>query len=203
MPEPVRRSPFREMRKTFTLYFRPIAPPIGLRHAAAISLGVHSFMSVARIIKKYPNRRLYDTEISSYITVDDVRQLVMDEELFEVRDAKTGQDLTRSVLLQIISEQEQCKTPVLSTPLLNQVIRFRGNPLQALLGQYMERSMQLFLEQQARFRKQMGNLLGQTSWMTIDQMVGEHDREFWQNLENNIDGENTAVQSAEASGSKA
>lgn len=160
-------------------------------------------MSVARIIKKYPNRRLYDTEISSYITVDDVRQLVMDEELFEVRDAKTGQDLTRSVLLQIISEQEQCKTPVLSTPLLNQVIRFRGNPLQALLGQYMERSMQLFLEQQARFRKQMGNLLGQTSWMTIDQMVGEHDREFWQNLENNIDGENTAVQSAEASGSKA
>jgi polyhydroxyalkanoate synthesis repressor PhaR len=76
-------------------------------------------MAATRIIKKYPNRRLYDTEISSYITIEDVRQLIVDGEEFEVRDAKSGDDLTRLVLLQIISEQEQDGEPVLSTQLLS------------------------------------------------------------------------------------
>ena len=88
-------------------------------------------MAATRIIKKYPNRRLYDTEISSYITIEDVRQLILDGEDFEVRDAKSGDDLTRSVLLQIIADQEQDGEPMLSTQLLSQLIRFYGDSCRA------------------------------------------------------------------------
>ena len=95
----------------------------------------------ARVIKKYPNRRLYDTEISSYITIEDVRQLIVEGEEFEVRDARTGDDLTRCVLLQIIAEHEQDGEPVLSTQLLGQIIRFYGDSLQSYMGSYLERSM--------------------------------------------------------------
>ena len=98
-------------------------------------------MSAIRIIKKYPNRRLYDTEICSYITIEDVRQLIVDGENFEVRDAKTGEDLTRQVLLQIITEHEQDGQPMLSTQLLSQLIRFYGDSLQGFMGNYLERSM--------------------------------------------------------------
>ena len=105
-----------------------------------------------RVIKKYPNRRLYDPEISSYITVEEVRQLILDGEQFEVRDAKTGEDLTRQVLLQIIAEQEQGGEPVLSTQLLSQIIRFYGDSMQGFMGNYLLRFMQLFLEQQNQFR---------------------------------------------------
>ena len=97
-------------------------------------------MAAIRIIKKYPNRRLYDTEISSYITIEDVRQLIVDGEDFEVRDAKTGDDLTRTVLLQIITEQEQDGEPMLSTQLLSHIIRFYGDSMQGFMGNYLERS---------------------------------------------------------------
>lgn len=131
-----------------------------------------------RIIKKYPNRRLYDTEISSYITVEEVRQLILDGEQFEVRDAKTGEDLTRQVLLQIIAEQEQGGEPVLSTQLLSQIIRFYGDSMQGFMGNYLERSMQLFLEQQNQFRQQIGGLLGQSPWTMMNQMA-ERNLEAW------------------------
>lgn len=98
-----------------------------------------------RVIKKYPNRRLYDTEISSYITLEDVRQLIVDREAFEVRDARTGDDLTRAVLLQIIAEQEQEAAPMFCTRLLAQVIRCYGSPVQAQLGPALERSLEAFL----------------------------------------------------------
>ena len=144
-------------------------------------------MAAIRIIKKYPNRRLYDTEISSYITIEDVRQLIVDGEDFEVRDAKTGDDLTRTVLLQIISEQEQDGEPVLSTQLLSQIIRFYGDSLQGFMGNYLERSMQLFMEQQQQFRSQMGNLLGQTPWTMMNQLT-ERNRELWQEFQRNLTG---------------
>ena len=131
-----------------------------------------------RIIKKYPNRRLYDTEISSYITVEDVRPLILDGEQFEVRDAKTGEDLTRQVLLQIIAEQEQGGEPVLSTQLLSQIIRFYGDSMQGFMGNYLERSMQLFLEQQSQFRQQIGGMIGQTPWNVMNQMA-ERNLEAW------------------------
>ena len=124
-----------------------------------------------RIIKKYPNRRLYDTEISSYITLEEVRQLVLDNEDFEVRDAKSGEDLTRSVLLQIISEHEDKGQPMLSPQLLSQIIRFYGDSLQGFMGPYLERSLQVFLDQQNQFRSQLNNLMGQTPWNTLNDLT--------------------------------
>ncbi len=140
-----------------------------------------------RIIKKYPNRRLYDTEISSYITLEDVRQLIVDGEEFEVRDAKSGEDLTRSVLLQIIAEHEQDGQPMLSTQLLSQIIRFYGDSLQGFMGSYLERSMQLFLEQQQQFRSQLNSLLGQTPWTMLNQLT-ERNMDLWKNFQQGLLG---------------
>jgi polyhydroxyalkanoate synthesis repressor PhaR len=128
-------------------------------------------MSQLRIIKKYPNRRLYDTEISSYVTLEDVRQLIIDGESFEVREAKTGKDLTRSVLLQIIAEHEDIGQPIFSTQLLTQVIRFYGDSLQGYIGGYLERSVAMFNEQQSTLRSLVGNLVGQTPWALINQIT--------------------------------
>ncbi|MFZ5635622.1 MAG: polyhydroxyalkanoate synthesis repressor PhaR [Pseudomonadota bacterium] len=144
-------------------------------------------MAVTRIIKKYPNRRLYDTKISSYITIEDVRQLIVDGEEFEVRDAKSGEDLTRQVLLQIIAEHEQDGEPVLSTQLLSQIIRFYGDSLQGFMGSYLERSMQIFLEQQQQFRQQMGGLIGQTPWAMMNQLT-ERNLEMWREFQHNLIG---------------
>ncbi len=141
--------------------------------------------ATTRIIKKYPNRRLYDTEISSYITIEDVRQLIIDGEDFEVRDAKSGEDLTRSVLLQIIADKEQDGEPMLSTQLLSQLIRFYGDSLQGFMGNYLERSMQVFLDQQQQFRQQMGNLLGQTPWTMMNQLT-ERNLELWQEFQRSM-----------------
>ena len=144
-------------------------------------------MAAMRIIKKYPNRRLYDTEISSYITIEDVRQLIVDGEDFEVRDAKSGDDLTRAVLLQIISEQEQDGEPILSTQLLSHIIRFYGDSMQGFMGNYLERSMQLFMEQQQQFRQQMGGMLGQTPWTMMNQLT-ERNLELWQEFQRSLSG---------------
>ncbi len=146
-----------------------------------------------RVIKKYPNRRLYDTEISSYITLEEVRQLVLDGEIFEVRDAKTNDDLTRSVLLQIIAEHEQQGAPMFSVPLLTQIIRFYGDALQGLMGPYLERSMQVFLEQQQQFRKQLHSMVGQTPWAMFNELTSRN-MELWQNLQRSL------VESVHASG---
>ena len=80
-----------------------------------------------RLIKKYPNRRLYDTKTSSYITLVDVKELVLQHEDFQVVDAKTGEDLTRSILLQIILEEEAGGAPMFSSEMLSQMIRFYGS----------------------------------------------------------------------------
>ena len=141
----------------------------------------------ARVIKKYPNRRLYDTEISSYITIEDVRQLVVEGEEFEVRDARTGEDLTRCVMLQIIAEHEQDGEPVLSTQLLSQIIRFYGDSLQCYMGNYLERSMELFLEEQQSFRQQIGGMLGQTPWAMMNQLT-ERNLEQWKEFQANLVG---------------
>ena len=140
-----------------------------------------------RVIKKYPNRRLYDTEISSYITIEDVRQLIVEGEDFEVRDAKSGDDLTRQVLLQIIAEHEQDGEPMLSTQLLSQIIRFYGDSLQGFMGNYLERSMQMFLEQQQQFRQQMSGLIGQAPWTMLNQLT-EKNLEMWKDFQNGLVG---------------
>ncbi|MDA3913964.1 polyhydroxyalkanoate synthesis repressor PhaR [Oleiagrimonas sp.] len=124
-----------------------------------------------RTIKKYPNRRLYDTEISSYITLEEVRQLVLDGEAFEVRDAKSGRDLTRSVLLQIIAEHEEHGQPMLSPKLLTQIIGFYGDTLQGFMGPYLERSLQVFLDQQQHFRAQLEDMLGQAPGTVLNELA--------------------------------
>jgi polyhydroxyalkanoate synthesis repressor PhaR len=115
----------------------------------------------ARLIKKYPNRRLYDTKTSVYITLADVKKLVMGGEEFQVVDAKTGEDLTRSILLQIILEEEAAGAPMFSSDVLTQFIRSYGNAMQGMLGAYLERNMQLFGEIQKSMREQSQKLYGE------------------------------------------
>ena len=103
-----------------------------------------------RVLKKYPNRRLYDTQSSSYITLADVKQMVLDGQAFEVRDAKDGADLTRSILLQIILEEESGGVPMFSTETLSQMIRFYGHAMQGAMGSWFEQNMKAFADMQGR-----------------------------------------------------
>lgn len=111
-----------------------------------------------RTIKKYPNRRLYDTSSSSYITLADVKQLVMTRSAFVVRDAKTQEDLTRSILLQIILEEEAGGAPMFTEDLLANIIRFYGNSMQGVMGNYLEKNIQTFMELQAKLSEQSKGL---------------------------------------------
>ncbi len=107
-----------------------------------------------RVIKKYPNRRLYDTDTSTYITLADVKQLVMSSEPFVVRDAKTNEDLTRSILLQIILEEEAGGAPMFSEAVLANIIRFYGHAMQGFMGSYLEKNVQTFTDIQAKLAEQ-------------------------------------------------
>ena len=111
-----------------------------------------------RVIKKYPNRRLYDTTSSSYITLAQVRELVMSREHFAVRDAKTGGDLTRSILLQIILEEEAGGSPMFTEAMLSNIIRFYGHAMQGFMGSYLEKNIQSFMEIQAKLADQSKGL---------------------------------------------
>ncbi|CAN5844151.1 polyhydroxyalkanoate synthesis repressor PhaR [soil metagenome] len=111
-----------------------------------------------RVLKKYPNRRLYDTQLSTYITLADVKAMVLGGGEFEVRDAKTGEDLTRSILLQIILEEETGGVPIFSAPMLSQLIRFYGHAMQGMMGSYLEKNLQTFTEIQARLAEQSKGL---------------------------------------------
>ena len=111
-----------------------------------------------RILKKYPNRRLYDTEVSSYITLAEVKGMVLQGLDFEVRDAKSGDDLTRSILLQIILEEETGGVPIFSASMLSQIIRFYGHAMQGMMGSYLEKNLQTFTDIQARIADQSKGL---------------------------------------------
>lgn len=103
-----------------------------------------------RILKKYPNRRLYDTLTSSYITLADVKKMVLEGAPFEVRDAKTGDELTRAILLQIILEEETGGVPMFNTQMLAQIIRFYGHAMQGVMGSYLEKNLSALADMQAR-----------------------------------------------------
>lgn len=111
-----------------------------------------------RLIKKYPNRRLYDTQTSSYITLGDVKLLVLENEGFQVVDAKSGEDLTRSILLQIILEEETAGVPIFTSPMLSQIIRFYGNAMQGIMGTFLEKNLQAFMDIQNSFTDQGKNV---------------------------------------------
>jgi polyhydroxyalkanoate synthesis repressor PhaR len=113
-----------------------------------------------RLIKKYPNRRLYDTRTSTYITLVDVKELVLAHEDFQVIDAKTGEDLTRSILLQIILEEESAGMPMFSAEALANVIRFYGNAMQGMMGTYLEKNIQAFMDMQGKLQEQSQAFVG-------------------------------------------
>jgi len=113
-----------------------------------------------RLIKKYPNRRLYDTATSSYITLADVKKLVLDQIPFKVVDAKSNEDLTRNILLQIILEEESTGAPMFSSDMMSQIIRFYGNAMQGMMGTYLEKNIQTFMEIQRRLQEQSLGKLG-------------------------------------------
>ncbi len=114
-----------------------------------------------RLIKKYPNRRLYDTRTSTYITLADVKDLVLKHEEFRVVDAKSGEDLTRNILLQIILEEEAGGAPMFSSDILAQMIRFYGNAMQGMMGQYLENNIKAFTEMQKKLQEQVKHLYGE------------------------------------------
>ena len=113
-----------------------------------------------RLIKKYPNRRLYDTQTSSYITLADVKELVLKHEEFQVIDAKSNEDLTRPILLQIILEEESTGAPMFSHDVLTQFIRLYGNAMQGIMGNYLERNVEAFLEIQKSIQDQSRQIYG-------------------------------------------
>lgn len=117
----------------------------------------------SRLIKKYPNRRLYDTKTSAYITLSDVKDLVLTTEPFKVLDAKNGEDLTRSILLQIILEEETAGVPLFTTDLLSQMIRFYGHAMQGMLGKYLETNIKSFTDFQKKLQEQSHSLYGDNS----------------------------------------
>ena len=139
-------------------------------------------MSETRIIKKYPNRRLYDTEISSYITLEDVRQLVLEHVDFCVQDAKSKRDITRSILLQIILEREEDGEPIFSEPVLKEIIRFYGDSLQGMMTSYLEKSLKLFVEQQEKWRGRMANVMTGDP-LTIMRDVAEQNLAMWKEMQ--------------------
>lgn len=117
-----------------------------------------SSSEAVRVIKKYPNRRLYDTDTSSYITLAEVKALVMENERFVVRDAKTNDDLTRSILLQIILEEETAGIPIFTEQVLANIIRFYGHAMQDFMGSYLEKNVQIFMDLQAKMAEQSKGL---------------------------------------------
>ena len=117
-----------------------------------------------RLIKKYPNRRLYDTQTSSYITLADVKQLVLGNEDFIVIDAKTEEDLTRSILLQIILEEESNGQPMFSSSALSQIIRYYGHTMQGMMGSYLEKNIQVFIDIQNKLAENSKGLMEEKSF---------------------------------------
>src|SRR5687767_9235836 len=122
-----------------------------------------------RLIKKYPNRRLYDTKTSSYITLADVKQMVHRQEDFQVVDAKSGEELTRAILLQIILEEESTGgLPMFSSDLLSQLIRFYGNAMQGVMGTYLEKNIKAFQDMQKTLQDQSSRMYGDNNKASQD-----------------------------------
>lgn len=142
-------------------------------------------MSEPRIIKKYPNRRLYDTEESRYITLADIRKLVMDKVDFSVIDKQSQDDITRSILLQVISEQEQKGEPVMSRDFLSQVIRSYNGMMPDFVSSYLEQSFKLFTDQQQKVRDQVKDVVGMDPVSAVTSMA-QKNYARWKSVQDEI-----------------
>lgn len=139
-------------------------------------------MSEQRLIKKYANRRLYDTETSSHITVGGIHDLIKAGHDVKIVDDTTGEDISRSILLQIIADREQDGQPMLDTKLLTRIIRLYGNPMQDMVGEYLSRSFDAFMNQQAQYREQMRKAMAATPLETIQNLTAEN-LKAWQSMQ--------------------
>ncbi len=135
-----------------------------------------------RVIKKYPNRRLYDTTESKYITLDDVKRLVLDSLPFVVTDKQTGEDITRNILLQIIIEQEEAGSPLFSTDVLEQLIGFYGKSVQGAASNFIKQSLTLFSEQQHVFQEQLARAVSGNPLAAMHELT-ERNLEMWRKMQ--------------------
>ncbi len=139
-------------------------------------------MSKPRLIKKYPNRRLYDTELSKYITLSHVRELVLDGVRFQVVDAVSEEDITRQILMQIINEQESGESPLFSTEMLAQFIRLYRDAVPQVFSEFMEKSLDLFREQQKVYQRQVKDVLGAAPVKAFSQLP-EQNLKLWRDMQ--------------------
>ena len=142
-------------------------------------------MEDKRIIKKYPNRRLYDTEESKYITIEDIKKLVLGNKEFIVKDVKSEEDLTRTILLQIIIEQEDDGEPLFSTQSLAHIIRFYGDSVQSVAGDYLQRSIDLFVSQQKQVQEQLQSAVTSNPITAMAELT-EQNLDMWKKMQENF-----------------
>ncbi len=138
-----------------------------------------------RVIRKYPNRRLYDTVESRYVTLADIRRLVVERIDFIVLDRKSQQDITRSILLQVIAEQEGGGESLMSRDFLSQVIRSYGNGLHDFVGRYLDESLQLFTKEQRELRDRFKNVVGIDPLETVTH-VAQKNYQRWKALQEEV-----------------
>jgi len=159
-------------------------------------------MGPEHVIKKYANRRLYDAASSRHVTLDDLRGLIVQGERIKVVDDKSGEDITRQVLLQIIAEQEQFGRPILSVPVLEALIRFYGNTMQEFMTRYLEQSVENFMKQQQAAQAQVARLMSGTPFASVADMARQN-FEAWRSMQESVidamTGRHKAAPSAEDS----
>ena len=156
-----------------------------LPRAATMGASMSEPKTESRVIKKYPNRRLYDTVESRYITLADIRRLVMDKVDFLVVDKKTQEDITRSILLQVIAEQEHAGEPLMSQDFLSQVIRSYGGAMQNVVGSYLEQSLKLLSTQQQQIREHLRSSMDSDTYDAISSLT-QKNIERWRSVQDDI-----------------
>ncbi|MGH8287269.1 MAG: polyhydroxyalkanoate synthesis repressor PhaR, partial [Steroidobacteraceae bacterium] len=139
-------------------------------------------MPTEHVIKKYANRRLYDAASSRHVTLDDLRRLIVQGEKLKIVDDKSGEDITRSVLLQIISEQEHFGRPILTIPVLEALIRFYGNAMQDFMTRYLEQSVENFVQQQQAAQAQLTRMMSGTPFASMADLTRQN-LESWTKIQ--------------------
>ena len=142
-------------------------------------------MAQERLIKKYANRRLYDASQSKHVTLEDIRAFIVQGEKVTVVEDKTGDDITRPILLQVIAEQEQFGKPILSTPLLESIIRFYGNGMQEFMGRYLEKSVETFTRQQETVQTQISKLMANAPMTTMAELAKQN-LDYWTRMQESM-----------------
>jgi polyhydroxyalkanoate synthesis repressor PhaR len=156
-------------------------------------------MSEERLIKKYANRRLYDASQSRHITLEDIRAMIVAGQRVKVVEDKSNEDITRLILLQVIADQEQFGRPILSTPLLESLIRFYGNALQGFLSTYLEKSVETFMRQQEIVQSQMTRMMSNTPLTTMSELTRQN-LEMWTKMQESMLAAFTSPREPKANG---